>query len=95
MMDIVRVGGRELRIGRTVPPPELFLSHREPSREVYVYAPWGIHFVLRWWQRRWCIADLLINCGILTLQEGDYYRNARVAPLGRWFRDNGISGTIR
>lgn len=69
------------------PPPELFFAYRRPDRDVYVYAPWGLHFLLRWWYLyRWQPVRWLIRRGVLTLDEGGYYRDARLAPLSQWFR---------
>lgn len=42
----------------------------------------GFHLGGAW---NWNVVEPLINAGVLTLEEGGHFRDARLAPLSRWF----------
>lgn len=59
-------------------------------RDVFLFVVRPLHLLFKIepaWNRY--ILTPLIDCGVLALNEGDFFRNARVQPVSRWFRSSG------
>lgn len=83
---IERMSGRMLRAG-FLPPPELVFVCKEMDRDSYIYAPFGVHYILRLWNNRWAPVAWLVDRGVLqVMEDGGYYKDCRLSPLRFWFR---------
>lgn len=58
-------------------PPRGWKLERDIGRDAYIARPWPLWLVHRAWAHRWEPVDWLIRAGVLDVEAGEYYRNAR------------------
>ena len=85
------VSSRAYMRGEADVPRRYGFAYNPPHRATRIYMLRPFHLIARLWHwymaQRWCIERALIDAGVLTLMEGEYYYEARWS-FPKWWADN-------